>query len=189
MPRLLLHPLLLLAFGASVANGGELTSGRDVGDTIPEFYGRVVTGPLMNKSICFVCRNGPRPVVMIFVREMTPEVQRLMRNVDRIVDRFRGDGLRSFGVWLSEHPSQRDVSRVQTFAFDGRVDLPMMIAPEDVASSVQQNVHADAAVTIVCYHNRRAVTRMALRADELDVEHLRSALKRVLRFAEEHGNL
>ena len=63
-----------------------MTSGLARDAVIPEFHSRVVTGPLMNKSVCFVCRNGARPVVMVFVRSMTPEVQRLLRNVDRIVD-------------------------------------------------------------------------------------------------------
>ncbi len=178
-----LTALAVLAFGGS-AVAADLESGRGVGDPIPEFYTRVVTGPLMNKSVCYVCRNGTRPVVMVFVRDTSAPVQRLLRNVDILVDRHRGDGLRSFGVYLSAVPSQRDVSRVQTFAFEGRVKMPLVVAPEEVASAGQQNVHSEAAVTVVCYRNRRCEHRMALRADELDVEHLRPVLKRVLEFAE-----
>lgn len=183
MRRLLLIPLLLgstLLGGAAGAT--ELTSGLARDEPIPEFHSRVVTGPLRNKSICFVCRNGARPVVMVFVRSTGPEVQRLLRNVDRIVDRHRGDGVRSFGVWPSEDPNQSDVSRVQTFGFEGRIRMPLVVTPEEVAA--RQNVHEDAAVTVVCYRERRSVERMALRESELDVDHLRDVLKRVLQFAE-----
>ena len=50
-----------------------LNSGRAVGEYVPTFYSRAVTGPLMNKSICYVCRNGARPVVMILMRRVEPE--------------------------------------------------------------------------------------------------------------------
>ena len=33
-----------------------------------------------------LCRNGGRPVVMVFVRTLNPRVRQLLRNVDRIVD-------------------------------------------------------------------------------------------------------
>lgn len=183
--------LLAAAVGIAVtpnANpAGESAAVPGESDRIPEFYSRVVTGPLMNKSVCFVCRNGARPVVMVFVRNTTAPVQRLLRNVDIIVERHRGDGVRSFGVYLSPQPSQADVSRVQTFAFEGRVKMPLVVAPEEVASAAQQNVAAGAAVTVVCYRNRRSVYRMELQADELDVAHMRPLLKQVLDFAEADG--
>jgi hypothetical protein len=38
-------------------------------------------------------------------------------------------------------------------------------------------------LTIVLYHKRRAVSSIALRADELDKQHIRDALKSVQNFA------
>ena len=68
--------LIVALLSAGRAIGGEnaaeppLRSGRAVGEYVPTFYVRAVNGPLMNKSVCFVCRNGSRPVVMVLLQEM-----------------------------------------------------------------------------------------------------------------------
>jgi len=97
-----------------------------IGATVPSFFCHVVTGPLKNKSVCYVCRNGDRPVVMVILRRVSPEAGDLLRRIQQIVDQHRADGVRAFGVYVNDNTS-RSVSRVQTFAFDGRVKLPLTI--------------------------------------------------------------
>src|SRR4051812_14009141 len=78
-----------------------LKSGLQVGEAVPQFYVRAVTGPLKNKSVCYVCRNGDRPVIMLLARKVTPEVTKLLKEVDQLVDSHRADGLRGFGVFVA----------------------------------------------------------------------------------------
>ena len=47
-----------------IAEQKLLTSGPAAGKEGPSFFVRAITGPQMNRSVCFVCRNGDRPVVM-----------------------------------------------------------------------------------------------------------------------------
>lgn len=194
--RLMTFLLVVLVGGAVVGNAEELStsgsakpasqkpvrSGLVKGAYIPTFYSRAVTGPLMNKSVCYVCRNGQRPVVMLLMRRMTPEMRPLMKNIDRIVDGKRAVGLRTFGVLISEEPSDA-LPIVQTFAFNGKIVMPLTVATEAVSAPSCQNVHSDAALTIVLYHKRRAVSSIALRADELDKPHIRAALESIQDFA------
>lgn len=161
-----------------------LSSGRQAGETVPQFYVHAVTGPLMNKSVCYVCRNGGRPVVMILLRELRPELTPLLKDVDQIVDAHRAAGLRSFAVFLSEEP-KGSLGIVQTFAFDHKIAMPMTLATESVAAPDCQNVHPDAAATVVLYRNREVVTTFAFRADELEAGRFREVIERVHRFAEE----
>ncbi|HEY2251392.1 MAG TPA: hypothetical protein VGH74_10045, partial [Planctomycetaceae bacterium] len=56
-----------------------LQSGLKVGEKVHTFYVRAITGPLKNKSVCYVCRNGDRPVVMFFVRRITPQLKKLLK--------------------------------------------------------------------------------------------------------------
>ena len=78
-----------------------LESGLNVGDFIPSFYSHVVSGSLMNKSVCFVCRSGRRSVVMILMRDIKREHRPLIKNINRLVDLHRGSRLRGFGVMIS----------------------------------------------------------------------------------------
>jgi hypothetical protein len=46
----------------------ELESGPKTGSTINQFFVRAVTGPHRNRSVCYVCRYGSRPVVMVLLQ-------------------------------------------------------------------------------------------------------------------------
>lgn len=166
----------------------SLDSGREVGETVPTFYSRVVTGPLMNKSVCYVCRNGNRPVIMLLLREVNPKIRPLLRNIDRICERRRAAGVRSFGVLLSDDPF-RSISAVQTFAFNARVEMPLTVATDAIAIPSCQNVHSDAAVTIVMYQKREVVSRIAFRDDELTMDNFRDVVRQVQEFAGDHEPL
>ena len=52
------------------AESKPLISGLAAGKEVPSFFVRAITGPQMNRSVCFVCRNGDRPVVMVMMRRL-----------------------------------------------------------------------------------------------------------------------
>lgn len=147
-------------------NSSRSADGPAVGEEVPSFYSRVVTGPLMNRSVCYVCRNGRRPVVMVFLRTLDAKIEPLLKDVDRRVDRHRADGLRSFGTYLSKDPSEA-VSAVQTFSFDHKIVMPLCVASNRIAEADGQKLHEDADVTLILYENRRVVKRFAFRADQI----------------------
>lgn len=159
-----------------------LKSGLKTGDEIRSFYTRAVTGPLMNKSVCYVCRNGTRPVVMIVMRTMHADLNLLMKNIDRLVDRSRAQGLRGFGVLLSED-SIKATSAVQTFAFDHKIGMPLTIAGETVAAAGFQNLPAEAAVTVVLYHKLKVVQSWSYRSGDLKSADVKAIVKRIDEFA------
>jgi len=192
--RTLLAVALFVSCRLGVGTGADqpsesprtLVSGRDVGEFVPQFYTRVVTGPLMNRSVCYVCRYGERPVAMVLLRKVGPELRPLLKNIDRLVEQHRGAGLRSFGVMVADETFPA-VSAVQTFAFNNRVGVPLTVATEAAAGETGQNIAKDAAVTVVFYHKRHVVKRYALRADELDVEHFTPVIEALKEFAAEHA--
>lgn len=148
-----------------------LVSGRAVGEHVPQFYVRAVTGPLSNKSVCYVCRNGDRPVVMIFLREVVPGTAELLKELDRCVDQNRAVGLRGFGVLLSEN-QRFATSKLQTLAFDNQLSLPLTMAHPQVESSENQNLHPQAAVTVVLYNDHVVTGSYGFRETEVTKERI-----------------
>src|SRR5207247_8501222 len=71
-------------------------TGCQVGSEMPSFYVREITGSHPNLAVCLVCKNGERPVVMISVRKLDQQVERLIEALDRIVDSHRAQWLRGF---------------------------------------------------------------------------------------------
>ena len=145
---------------ALTASPKALRSGPKVGSTIHQFFVRAVTGPHRNRSVCYVCRYGSRPVVMVFIQKSDPKIAMLLKAIDVIVDKNRVSGLRSFGVLVTDE-SSRAVPILQTMAFDERIRMPLTAATTAVAGPSCHNLHKDAATTVVLYRNQQAVQNFA----------------------------
>ncbi len=164
----------LIALGAASALSDEPSMGvtsnnaitaEKVGDEVPSFYVRAVTGPLAGKSVCYVCRHGDRPVVMVLVRELGADLTALLKELDRCVNQHRADGLRCFAVLVTGTP-QREAPRLQTLAFDEKLELPLTLAGEAAAL----NIEPDAAITAILYEDRRIVSRFSFRSGTCDAD-------------------
>lgn len=134
---------------------------------VPSFYVRAVTGPLAGKSVCYVCRNGDRPVVIVLLRDLGPDTAPLLKDLDRTVNRHRADGLRCFAVLLTDTP-QRDAARLQTLAFDEKIDLPLTVTGEATTQGSTLAFPRDSAVSIVTYQDRRIVERFLFKSGKCD---------------------
>src|SRR5262249_54886500 len=145
------------------AIGGPLKSDDQPGTATAEsppdaevtsFYVRAVTGPLAGKSVCYVCRNGDRPVVMVFLRELGPEVPRLLKQLDTVVNQNRASGLRCFVVLMSSK-QREDAARLQTLAFDEKLDLPLTLASEALIGTNTRHLEPKSMMTAVLYQDHK----------------------------------
>lgn len=168
--------------GKSASSAEPLQSGLRVGEKVPTFYVRAITGPLKNKSVCYVCRNGDRPVVMLFIREVSPELKGLLKKIDAEVDQHRAEGLRSFGVFLASD-SKELLPQVQTLAFDEKINLPLTIAAAPSDGSAGHAIHPDAAVTVILYREQTVVANFAFRSEELKAAQMDKVLRSIRALA------
>ena len=148
------------------ATGSLLQSGPQVGKEVPSFFVRAITGPQMNRSVCFVCRNGDRPVVMVVLRRLEAGTPALLKAVDELIDRRRADGLRAFGVMLSDEPS-KVAPHLQTISFDEKLNLPLSVGPETLGERDSLGVDPTASATIIVYRQRKVIWTAAFRSIEL----------------------
>ena len=160
---------------SSKSDSEPLKSGPETGATIHSFFVRAVTGPHRNRSVCYVCRYGSRPVVMVFVQKVDRKLPALLKAVDKIVDKNRVMGLRSFGVLVTDE-SSRAVPVLQTMAFDERIRMPLTAATTAVAGPGGHRLHQDAATTVVLYREQKAVTNLAFKYGKLNDEAIGSVL-------------
>lgn len=166
------------------AESKPLTSGPPTGKEVPSFFVRAITGPQMNRSVCFVCRNGDRPVVMLLLRRLESGTSVVLKAVDELVDRRRADGLRAFGVMLSDEPSKVS-PHLQTVSFDQQLSLPLGVGPEALADRDSLCVDPAASVTLIAYRDKKVVWTSAFRSAELRDEPTRTRrLREMLRQAE-----
>lgn len=161
----------------------ELPESLNLPVEVPSFYIRTVTGPLRNRSVCYTCRFGARPVVMVALHRPHPRVGLLMRNIDRLTDQGRERGVRSFAVWISES-NQRAVSNCQTFAFNERIRMPMGIIDREAQPELLATSPPDVVAEVVLYQERQVVGRYPIHEADLTLESLSEVARRVRDFSQ-----
>src|SRR5438132_920332 len=82
---------------------GTLKSGPQVGEDVPgPFHPLNVTGSAKGKKNCLYCANGPSPVAVVFAREVTPEVAKLIKKLDAATVANKGKSMGSYAVFCND---------------------------------------------------------------------------------------
>ncbi len=91
----------LLANGVALA--GSVKSGPQVGEKVPGPFAPLnVTGPDAGKKSCQFCKNGARPVVVVFAKQLTPALAQLVKKIDAATVANKERGLGSYVVFCSD---------------------------------------------------------------------------------------
>lgn len=147
----------------------------ETGSDVPSFYVRAVTGPLAGKSVCYVCRNGDRPAVIVLLRELDADSTALLKDLDQLVNLNRAQGLRCFAVLLTDSP-QRDAARLQTLAFDEKISLPLTLASQAAIQGSTLAVPGESELSVITYSDRKVVERFSFRSGGCDEKSRKSIL-------------
>lgn len=159
----LLAPALLMTFPLLAAE--KPPAACEVGAEIPSFFVREVTGERPNLATCLVCRYGNRPVVLVSVRQLDEEGEKLIKAIDQAVDRGRGLGLKGFAVFVGEKPA--DVQpRLMALVRQRGVTLSLTI-PIETEGPLIVRPPAEANLAVLCYSQRKIVASHVLRPGEL----------------------
>lgn len=169
------------------SGGGSRDTAFERGDAVPNFYVRAVTGPLQGKSVCYVCRNGDRPVVMIIARKIIPRLGELLHDVDQQIDAHRADGLRGFGVFIGPD-SRKLLPQVQTLAFENKLNLPLTLAAAPAEGPAVRGLSDTAAVAVVLYRNKRVCETFHFADEPIDETLGRAVVEAVQALAEGRSN-
>ena len=156
-------------------------AGPKAGSTIHPFFVRAVTGPHRNRSVCYVCRYGSRPVVMVLVQKVDPKIGLLLTAIDRVIDQNRLAGLRGFGVLVTDQSAQA-VPILQTIAFDQKVHMPLTAATTSIAGAGCHNLHPEAATTLILYRNQKAVETISLRFGQITPGRISKVTEQIREF-------
>lgn len=179
MNRLPAALILITSLLLTPAVGGPpktIRSGLQPGETVGSFHVQDVTGPAQGTSLCYACRYGSRPVINVFVREMTDNVIELVQRLDEQARQHKAEQLEVFVVLLSLDPeSDRDllidvarkhaVKHVPLTIFDGLTGPPQM------------KIAQQADVTVMLWNETKVQANHAFTTGTLDD----TAVKAILR--------
>jgi len=94
--------LVVIALLVEVASAGDLKSGPQVGAEVHGFHSLNITGDHAGEKHCLICQNGDNPVAMIFARQVTPELTKLIERIDQATGKNQKRSMGSLAVFLSD---------------------------------------------------------------------------------------
>jgi hypothetical protein len=172
----------LLFAGVSYAEKASLTSGPQVGEELGgPFHPLNVNGAAAGKKHCLYCENGANPVAMVFARECSPELTKLIKKLDACCEKNADAKLGSFVVFCSNAEGLED--KLKGIAKDADLKK-VVLSIDNPAGPEKYNVSRDADVTVVLYTNRTVKANFAFKKGEMkdkDVDSIMSSVPKIIK--------
>lgn len=160
---------------AHAADAADLKSGLQVGDYPTAFNVADVTGPAAGQELCYRCRYTTQPVVSIFAREMNKNVTQLVKELDGVVGRNRGNRMAAFVVLLTDKPHDIQDGLLKV-AEDNRIrNTPLTVYKNSLGPS-RYRINKDADITVVMWVDSDVKANHAYKAEDLNKESIQKIL-------------
>ena len=148
------------------ANAADpVKSGPQVGDKVPgPFKPMNATGPDAGKEECQYCKNGPKPVAMVFVRDLNPPTVALIKKLEAAAESNKEVEMGCCVVVLSD---AKDLPQSLAGWAKAEKITRTVLATYAPAGPEKYTIASDAAVTVLLYTKFTVKANHSFRTGEL----------------------
>ena len=164
----------------------QVKSGPQTGDSLGAFYVTKVAGAENDgidegQNLCYRCRNGKRPQVVVFTRSTNPKVAELVQKLDKAVAENESSQLRVFVNLLGEDKEELS-DKAKKFAAKARAkNVPIVVPNEFENGPDNYGINEKADVTIMLASDLGVKASHAVRkASQLNVDSVIEDLSKIL---------
>ncbi|MEO1615361.1 MAG: hypothetical protein AAFV88_05900 [Planctomycetota bacterium] len=176
---------LLLAPAAPAAeSAGECLK---AGDGIAPFYvtkiaGAENDGVEAGKELCYRCRYGQKPMVMVFTRTTDGKMGKLVKGLDSAIQSNEEAELKGLVTVLGGDKEGAEKTAAKFAETTGAKAIPFAVAAEHETGPIQYKIAEDAAVTVVVAMDSQVVASHQFKsASDVDVAAVMGAVKKMLK--------
>ena len=184
--RLLSIALVVGLFSSvTFADDLELESGLKVGVSPGAFNVKDVTGPNKGRSLCYRCQFGGSGVVNIHARTITPELTKLVKEIDGLVGPANDRKVKNkaFVVLLTDDPDSAKPELEKMAMKNGIKNTPLTIF-DGVAGPRGYKIAKEAEVTVMIWNKQKVKVNHAFKSGKLD----KNAIAKIVAEAKEALN-
>lgn len=151
---------------AGAVASAALTSGPQPGESVGAFTVTKVAGNASDgvddgKTLCYRCRMGSRPVVMIFARSGDAQLAKLVNELEDEIKEHEDAKLSSFVNMIGGETDTLKQTAAK-FVSDNNVQNVAFVVPEDAENGPENlKIAPTADLTVVCYKNGKVVSSHA----------------------------
>lgn len=145
------------------------------GDPVGVFYvtkagGALDDGVEPGEEICYRCRYGSSPMVMVFIRQTDGRVQQLVERLDASVQRNRRSRLRGLVTVLGKGVGRLRETAARVANRGKVVSVPVVVAKETETGPPNYKLPQDSPVTIVVAKDSQVVRVYTSSTTDIPVE-------------------
>jgi hypothetical protein len=146
----------------------SLKSGVQVGGLVAPFQVKDITGDQKGKdTLCYVCRYGNSPVVAVFVRSLNEKTAKLISQIDQIVAAKKGDGLKSFVVYVADDTDGVE-SKLAKLASEKKISVTPLTVFKGAEGPEDYELSRNADVTVMMWVESAVKVNHAIAPGKLD---------------------
>jgi hypothetical protein len=150
MTRNLFAGVCAVALVGGFAVAAELKSGPQSGEKVPgPFHPLNVTGEDAGQKTCLYCKNGEKPVAVVFARNPEcPQTQKLIKALDEATQKNAKAEMGSYAVFLTADSTAE--AKLKKVAADNKLKA-LVLSIESPEGPSKYNISKDADVTVLLY--------------------------------------
>ena len=172
-----------LMSGATFASAEELKSGLAAGEKIPAFIvakvgGATEDGVEVGKELCYRCKYGQRPQVMVFTRTTEGEVANLTKALNDAVAANADKQLSAFVNVMSADKAAAEKAAKELAAKGSNV-VPVVVPVENENGPANYGINPDAEVTVLIANKQQVIPSHGYAPGKFDAEAVKAVLKEV----------
>jgi hypothetical protein len=169
MKRLFTAAVALCAL-ASFSLAEDLKSGLEAGKTIGAFdvvkcAGAEDDGVKIGTSLCYRCRYGARPMVMVFSQNNDKGVATLLKELDGVVEKNKSKQLKAFVNVIGEDKDKAETA-AKSLGKDSK-NVPVVVPVEYETGPKDYGIDTKAETTVIIAKGGKVVANHALGKDGL----------------------
>jgi hypothetical protein len=178
--------VVAMAVSGVVRAENVVKSGPQTGDSLGAFYvtkiaGAEDDGVEVDENLCYRCRNGRKPQVIVFTRSTDPKVAELVSKLDKAVAENASSKLCVFVNLLGDDKESLQKEAKQMAASTSAKNVPFVVPNEFENGPDNYGISADAEVTITLASDLGVKASHAVtKAGDLDVEKVLGDLQKIL---------
>ncbi len=167
----------------------EITSGPQVGERVGAFTVTKVTGNpddgvADGKKLCYRCKMGQRPVVMVFARSADEKLAKFLKELEEEIEEHADTKLSAFVNMIGSDEADMKQA-VADFVAKHDIKRVAFVIPEDAKNGPEDfKIAPDADVTVVCYKEGEVKANHAFAAGGLSDEKIEALVHASCEMAE-----
>lgn len=187
MSRLFLGATLAVAMMTSsfAADSATKEACLQSGDSIGAFYVTKVAGAdedgvEVGENLCYRCRYGSRPMVMVFTRKTDGQMPKLVKELNAAVKANESEKLQGLVTLIGDDADELKKEGVKFAKSAGADSVPVVVAKDTKMGPSSYKIGESDDVTIVVASDSQVVATHTFEADSIDIAAVMKEVKEML---------